>query len=561
MLIASSLPASRQDFSGKQTGLRASRPGHPVSRTRHQLIPVLLTMPDEGINSTDSRGSQATCVLTWKSACVAVQPQVYPATLFTSAPLPVVREALRAAATAVDSTAAAAAAASSPKVPSEGSGLAAAAGASVNPSLLLGAASMTAIGDELQQSLSGGATSSHGSGIPYPAQPLQYQQQQLLLLLSCSQLSVSTPSGVPIVRGLSLQVLMGQSVLIQGPSGCGKSTLVSCLAGLWPADAGRVCLVPHGSAGLITAAGWCDDHESISSVGGSRYCDAPISMSSTGPVGANECLLQVHGAAGRAELPLPAAAPAAAVQARPMGLSGVLFVPQRALAAPGTSLRQQLLYPAAGDLWPCTCSHSIAGAPLQQRSSKAASTGAQRLWEQQQWQQAVQRKAAGPRSWWIHWLSCGLYKQLYPAVAAPTAGCKQHSQQQQLPLLPQHQHQPAPCSSCQHLLSVLDSVGLSYLLAACSNGLHTVCEAWSDVLSPGELQRLTFARVLLHRPALLILDEATSALPDEAAAGLYKQLQAAGISFVSVGHSSCLASVHDRVLSIAGDGSGDWQLG
>jgi ABC-type uncharacterized transport system fused permease/ATPase subunit len=156
-------------------------------------------------------------------------------------------------------------------------------------------------------------------------------------------------------------------------------------------------------------------------------------------------------------------------------------------------------------------------------------------------------------------------------LGAHLAG-KQHPKQQQqvsLPALPvlglllqqQQQHvQPDMCLSCQQLVTVLDLVGLSYLLVTLPDGLLTQCEAWGDVLSPGEMQRLTFARVLLHMPLLVVLDEATSALPDAAAVQLYRLLQGAGVSYVSVGHSSSLRQVHDRVLKIAGDGSGGWDL-
>jgi hypothetical protein len=55
----------------------------------------------------------------------------------------------------------------------------------------------------------------------------------------------------------------------------------------------------------------------------------------------------------------------------------------------------------------------------------------------------------------------------------------------------------------------------------------------------------------------------TGCVPDEAAnvqpgvvLKLYRQLQAAGVSSVSVGHSGCFVDVHDRVLCVARDSVG-----
>jgi len=47
---------------------------------------------------------------------------------------------------------------------------------------------------------------------------------------------------VPVVRGVSLQVALGEVVLVMGPNGAGKSTLVKAVTGELPALAGRVVL-------------------------------------------------------------------------------------------------------------------------------------------------------------------------------------------------------------------------------------------------------------------------------------------------------------------------------
>ncbi|MCX7168994.1 MAG: ABC transporter ATP-binding protein [Proteobacteria bacterium] len=43
-----------------------------------------------------------------------------------------------------------------------------------------------------------------------------------------------------VLRGLSLEIGLGELTLVSGPSGCGKSTLLSLLGGLLQPDAGRV---------------------------------------------------------------------------------------------------------------------------------------------------------------------------------------------------------------------------------------------------------------------------------------------------------------------------------
>lgn len=55
------------------------------------------------------------------------------------------------------------------------------------------------------------------------------------------------------------------------------------------------------------------------------------------------------------------------------------------------------------------------------------------------------------------------------------------------------------------------------------------------MLSPGELQRLSFARVLLHRPMLAVMDEPVSAVGSSAGIDLLHQLQQSGIAAVVTG--------------------------
>lgn len=84
---------------------------------------------------------------------------------------------------------------------------------------------------------------------------------------------------------------------------------------------------------------------------------------------------------------------------------------------------------------------------------------------------------------------------------------------------------------------------------------------WSQMLSLGEQQRVAFARLLLHAPALAVLDESTSALDPKTEAELYSLLRrrlGPSAAVVSVGHRAALVRHHTRVLECLG--AGRWQL-
>jgi putative ATP-binding cassette transporter len=69
---------------------------------------------------------------------------------------------------------------------------------------------------------------------------------------------------------------------------------------------------------------------------------------------------------------------------------------------------------------------------------------------------------------------------------------------------------------------------------------------WSQRLSPGEQQRLSFVRVLLARPDMLFLDEATSALDAGTEEALYELVlkEIPGAAVVSIAHREVVAKYH-----------------
>jgi putative ATP-binding cassette transporter len=99
----------------------------------------------------------------------------------------------------------------------------------------------------------------------------------------------------------------------------------------------------------------------------------------------------------------------------------------------------------------------------------------------------------------------------------------------------------------------LTTVGLQHLA-----GRLDEQQNWSMQLSPGEQQRIAFARALLQKPAWLFLDEATSSLDEDAEQQLYQMLKEKlpQTTIVSIGHRPSLQAFHKRSLELRDDGHG-----
>lgn len=76
--------------------------------------------------------------------------------------------------------------------------------------------------------------------------------------------------------------------------------------------------------------------------------------------------------------------------------------------------------------------------------------------------------------------------------------------------------------------------------------------AWSEQLSPGETQRVAFARIILQQPDWVFMDESTSMLDVPNEKHLYSLLaeKLKHCSIISVGHRPTLDEYHDHVLDM-----------
>jgi vitamin B12/bleomycin/antimicrobial peptide transport system ATP-binding/permease protein len=81
---------------------------------------------------------------------------------------------------------------------------------------------------------------------------------------------------------------------------------------------------------------------------------------------------------------------------------------------------------------------------------------------------------------------------------------------------------------------------------------------WAQVLSPGELELVAFARLLAVAPKFAFLDDPASALDAAGINRVYESLARSAITYVSVAGHVDLRRFHDLILDLHGDGS--WQV-
>ncbi|MCR1838044.1 ABC transporter ATP-binding protein/permease [Rodentibacter caecimuris] len=102
---------------------------------------------------------------------------------------------------------------------------------------------------------------------------------------------------------------------------------------------------------------------------------------------------------------------------------------------------------------------------------------------------------------------------------------------------------------------ILHKVQLGHLLERIEQD-----QDWTRILSPGEQQRLAFARLLLHKPKVAFLDEATASMDEGLEYEMYRLLkdELPTTTIISVGHRSTLKAFHQQQLHLLS--KGEWSL-
>jgi putative ATP-binding cassette transporter len=112
---------------------------------------------------------------------------------------------------------------------------------------------------------------------------------------------------------------------------------------------------------------------------------------------------------------------------------------------------------------------------------------------------------------------------------------------------------PADGVDDKTLREALEAVDLKELTGRLDEAAH-----WALQLSPGEQQRMAFARALVQKPDWLFLDEATSALDEGTEARLYRLVRERlpETMVFSIGHRATLGPFHARRLMVKPSANG-----
>nr|CAG8484208.1 12490_t:CDS:2 [Entrophospora candida]CAG8493237.1 8410_t:CDS:2 [Entrophospora candida] len=104
--------------------------------------------------------------------------------------------------------------------------------------------------------------------------------------------------------------------------------------------------------------------------------------------------------------------------------------------------------------------------------------------------------------------------------------------------------------SDQELNSLLEKVELTHLKSLIQNYDSRYGEDWNRILSPGEQQKLSFARLLYWKP----LYAATNSLDSDLEKKFFEIMKELKITMITISHNMGLLKYHDKILLLDGKG-------
>lgn len=111
---------------------------------------------------------------------------------------------------------------------------------------------------------------------------------------------------------------------------------------------------------------------------------------------------------------------------------------------------------------------------------------------------------------------------------------------------------------CDEIFHYLEQVQLQSLVSRVGQLDKKLDWDWYNELSPGQQQRLCFARLFYHKPKYAALDESTSQISLDAERVIYSLCKELQITFISIGHRHSLRQYHQIELHL--EGNGGWKM-
>ncbi|KAF9141048.1 ATP-binding cassette sub- D member 4 [Mortierella sp. GBA39] len=106
------------------------------------------------------------------------------------------------------------------------------------------------------------------------------------------------------------------------------------------------------------------------------------------------------------------------------------------------------------------------------------------------------------------------------------------------------------------ILRVLKLVRLEHLVETVEDFDQVYTLDWNKMLSPGEQQKLAFARLFYVKPIFAVLDEATCSMDIISEKEMFRQCRLLNITCITVCHQASLEKYHQQRIAL--DGHGGW---
>ncbi|KAG0277296.1 ATP-binding cassette sub- D member 4 [Linnemannia exigua] len=118
-------------------------------------------------------------------------------------------------------------------------------------------------------------------------------------------------------------------------------------------------------------------------------------------------------------------------------------------------------------------------------------------------------------------------------------------------------HKDMACSVTDaDILRLLKLVRLEHLVDTVGDFDQVYTLDWTKMLSPGEQQKLAFARLFYARPMFAVLDEATCSMDSTSEKEMFRQCRLLNITCITVCHQASLERFHQQRIAL--DGQGGW---